>query len=376
MLLRSIARAGICAAFALSCQGKVRQGGSEGAADGDATPRPTRRMPAVRCTRSSNPEATLPDGLRRELSGHAERIERALRGGTGLPVWNMLAASVRDESRKEVFLRNLDTLAARIRRAGPGKVEEIVHLEVAPQVQGRMQVSCPGPDGTWTVRTRVDGADLAIVYTVHEGGPLPPRVVHRLRRGDDGWEVLGLESTAHRFRGADATAHRARAEAALAAGRPIEALLEAGIAQVLAMRGRGVVTPESDAVARMLADGKLERGAVAELARTLGLPAERIVSVGLFNTEFDLAPRVRYVTAVDDVRDEAAVRKEATELARKLTAKVPGLTEAFDTVLFEALPERPTDSSAPIEAARVAVQIGPPAQGRPIEENSAAAPSP
>ncbi len=362
MPARSLVSLALCALLAGACEGKARRAPTEtttgpGTDRGEAAPRG--KIPAVRCVRRDAGDRALDDDLAKALTAHAERIGNALAGTTALPVWNMLDPSVRERTPKEAFMANLETLAARVRRAGPPTVADIVFLDVAPGVNGRMKISCPGQDGPWTVATRVDGADLAIVYVEYAGEPLPPRVVVRLRRGEDGWALLGLESAAHRYRGADATAHLARAEAARTAGRPLEAYLEAGIAQVLAMRGQGVRTPLTDRVARLLGGGDLEAKARAAAAEAAGLPPERLVSVGLFHTDFDLAPRLRYVTAIPNLGEAEgpAARKEAAGLARALVRAVPGLRETFDTVIFEALAERPVSRDAKVDAARIAIAI-------------------
>ncbi len=362
MRARSIRLSCLCActvAFS-GCRGKERAENAPPATTASATAAPTAApetpVPAVLCRVQDDPKAPIARRDLDDLTGAAQRIANMLRGETGLPLWNLLDPQVRDASRRERFLANLDTVAARVRRAGSATVERVLLLEVAPGIQGPMKVTCPVPGGAWTVATRVDGADLALAYLAFDGDPLPPRLVVRLRRGAKGWNLLGIESSAHRYRGVDAPAYLARAEAAHTAGRPVEAYLDAGIAQVLSMRGRGVKTPLSGRVAQFLAKGRAT-AAERAVAKALDLPSDRIVSVGLFNTEFDLAPRIRYVTKVGDLRDEPRLRKESARLADALVQRIPALAQTFDTVVFEAVETPPATPGAPVDVARMAVRI-------------------
>jgi hypothetical protein len=208
-----------------------------------------------------------------------------------------------------------------------------------------------------SVTAALGNAETAFVALRVPGEPIGHTITVHLRELGDGWKLMGLHATPSTYMGRTAAEVERIAADHMAAGRLLPAYLGYGLAHALSTRTPSYVTARNIRTSKILETMKNDP-AFAENIDVLKVAGESydIHDVGLITTRDEFGPWIRYVTHGPLVKEH--VEPEAALLLEHLRTTHPELDDLFDTVLFEAYAEAPTNPSKSYQSWRVPLRLG------------------
>lgn len=289
--------------------------------------------------------ASIPDTTRLAIEGAALRVLRFMARRQSKPLWAAAHPLFRDtwpRERLSAWLEDIEDQLGQLRGARIARLWLVPGREGPPATE---VVSCPEGGrvpGETRVRLGRDPESVAIVLVEMPGALVGRVVTIQLREVYGDWRVARVDFGIHSYQGQGPVSFAARGEKLLESGEVLRAVVNLEAAALLALPAPYVLTP----LMRGVLSRRQEVSRSGAYTRALGSwPAGarrvRMHAITVTPHEDRLALAVLYVSPEWD--DPEVLAAEARALRAYLDRNHPEFGFQFDTVVFHAYAEAPTD---------------------------------